>query len=267
MLAFASASSTGATRAHSEYIVGVRDILDIRVFDEPDLSKEASVSEAGDIRFPLLGSLRVAGLTPRQIEVLIAQKLGERYLVAPQVFVALKEYNSRRAVVLGMVKNPGTYALMGETTVLDLVSRAGGVLETGGKTWVLVRRGNRPSEKTEPPLLIDANRLLRRGEKQLNIAVEDGDTLFVPKSDGVYVYGEVKKPGVVLYRDGLTVLQAISLAEGLSARANPGKVQIIRTDEGREQKIRVDLDAIVDDARRDVVLKPEDIIVVPESFL
>lgn len=259
-----------ADRKTDTYFVGKKDILDIRVYDEADLSKEAIVDHAGNIHFPLLGSVQVEGLTTRQVESLLAERLGDKYLVNPQVFVSVKEYNSQRAIVLGVVKNPGAYALTGETTILDLISRAGGLLESGGKNLVLVRQGNRyakaATESSREPLVIDANKLLRLGDKSLNHVVHDGDMLFAPKADGVYVYGEVKKPGVVPYRDGLTVLQAISLAEGLSGRASAGEVRVIRSAEGKEQKIKVDLDAIADNKKSDVLLRPEDVIVVPESF-
>jgi polysaccharide export outer membrane protein len=271
LLLIPSASAFASDAILREYVVGPRDVLDIKVYDEADLSKEAVVGQDGTISYPLLGTVKVSGATTLQIERMLQASLGARFLVNPQVFVNVKEYNSRRAVVLGMVKNPGPYALTGDTTVLDLISRAGGVIESGGKTLILVRGGNRAfsTETTGavPPLVIDAHKLLRLGDKELNVTIKDGDILFAPKADGVYVYGEVKKPGVVPYRDGLTVLQAVSLAEGLSGRANGGKVQVIRSVDGIERKFHVNLDKVVDDGKSDLQLKPEDIIVVPESFL
>lgn len=257
------------------YQIGPRDILDIRVFDEPDLSKEAVVAADGSISVPLLGTVRVAGLTTEEAESLLRTRLGERYLVNPQVFVSVKEYNARRVVVLGSVKNPGPYALTGETRLVDLISRAGGVSEEGGKHIVLVRAMNGAAGPaaavTAPtaapaPIVVDATRLLQRGDRDLNYVVKDGDMVFVPKSDGVYVYGQVKKPGVVPYRDGLTVLQAVSLAEGLASGADADSVRVIRSDQGRERTIHVNLDAVADNDAADVVLRPEDIVVVPESF-
>ncbi len=259
------------SEAADEYRVGARDVLEIRVFDEEDLSKEAVVHENGTIGFPLIGAVAVTGHTSAEIEQLIRTRLAERYLVDPQVFVQVKEYRSRKAVVLGMVKEPGPYSLSGRTTVLDLVSQAGGVLENAARSLVLVRGGNRTSgppaitSETEP-VLIDAHRLLRFGEATLNLVVGDGDILFVPRSDGVYVYGEVKKPGVVPYREGLTVLQAVSLAEGLTNKANDGKVQVIRSQNGKERKMRINLGKVVDNKESDLRLQPEDIVVVPQSF-
>ncbi len=267
----APGSAFASEAGFREYVVGPRDVLEIKVFDEADLSKEAIVGLDGTISYPLLGNIKVGGATTLQLERMLQERLGEKYLVNPQVFVSVKDYNSRRAVVLGMVKNPGPYALTGDTTVLDLVSRAGGVIETGGKTLILVRGGNQgfasSTSSAVPPLMIDAHKLLRLGDKTLNVTVKDGDILFAPKADGVYVYGEVKKPGVVPYRDGLTVLQAISLAEGLSGRANGGKVHVIRGVDGVEKKFPINLDKVVDKGSGDIQLKPEDIIVVPESFL
>jgi polysaccharide export outer membrane protein len=251
------------------YAVGPRDVLDVRVYDEPDLSKEAVVDAAGAIRLPLLGAVHVAGLTAGEIERRLAAALDAGYVVSPQVFVTVKEYNSRRAVVLGMVKNPGPYALTGRTTLLELLARAGGLLETGGKNIVLVRRADAraaPATDAAGPLVVDADRLLRRGETALNAVVSDGDLVFVPKSDGVYVYGKVKKPGVVPFREGLTVLQAVSLAEGLETGANAGAVRVMRSEAGRERRFKIDLDRVASGGAGDLVLRPEDVVVVPESF-
>lgn len=259
----------GARAADSrDYRVGPEDVIDVRVFDEEELSKEVVVHHSGRINYPLLGVLEVAGLTVDEVEELLRARLAERFLVNPQVFVRMKEYNSRRAVVLGMVKEPGAYSLSGRTSVLDLISRAGGVQDAGGKNLVLIRGGNLPDhpEKDAVPELIDVHRLLRLGESTLNLGVNHGDILFVPRSDGVYVYGEVRKPGSVPYRDGLTVLQAISLSEGLTNKARERRVQVIRGDGDEGQKIQVDLRAAVDEPAQDLRLQPEDIIVVPASF-
>ncbi len=313
----AGGAALRAETRHGEYRVGPADLLEIRVYDEDELSKEAVVTHDGFINYPLLGRVSVQGKSAAEIESYMAERLGENYLTEPQVFVSVKEFNSRRAVVLGKVKEPGAYSLTGQTTILDLISRAGGLLDESGKTIVLVRGGNagasrhelagaspteptvtkRPGGAREPglqgarlagalaspsnsvsngfgetinlersPLLVDANRLLRLGESALNHVVENDDILFVPESDGVYVYGEVKKPGVVRYREGLTVLQAVSLVEGLTNRASPGGVQVIRSVGGKESKIKVDLDKVTDSKANDVLLKPEDIVVVPESW-
>ncbi len=261
----------GADEAQTEYAVGERDVLAIRVFDEPDLSGEMVVDRQGAINYPLLGRIRVAGRTPAQIESLLQRALASRFLVDPQVFVTLKEYNSRRAVVLGMVKNPGPYSLTGSATILDLVSRAGGVLEGAGRNLVLIRGGNLPAAERvtgeTAPVLVDSNRLLKEGDRSLNISVGHGDIIFAPRSDGVYVYGQVKRPGIVPWRDGLTILQAISLAEGLTNQAAESKVQIVRKSGSREQKLRVRLDDVVGGKASDLQLRPEDVIIVPESFL
>lgn len=265
-----------AVAGAAAYEIGPRDVLDIRVYDEPDLSKEAVVAGDGTVTVPLLGSVAVSGLTTEQAEMLLRRRLGEKYLVNPQVFVSVKEYNARRVVVLGSVKNPGPYALTGETRLVDLISRAGGVVAEGGKNIVLVRAltarpASAPVTAAAPvtsaaPIVIDAMRLLRHGDHALNYVVNAGDMVFVPKSDGVYVYGQVKKPGVVPYRDGLTVLQAVSLAEGLTTGADADSVRVIRSDRGREKTLQVNLDAVADNKAADVRLKPEDIVVVPESF-
>jgi polysaccharide biosynthesis/export protein len=252
-----------------DYILGPHDIIEIQVFDEPELSKEGAINPEGRFGFPLLGSVPLGGLSVEAVEELLKRELSARFLVDPQVFVTVKEYNSRRAMVMGMVKEPSAYSLKGETTILDLLSRAGGMLDAGGKNLVLIRGANARGAAGAPPpepIIIDAHRLLRLGEAKLNLTVDHGDILFVPKADGVYVYGEVRKPGVVAHRDGLTVLQAVSLAEGLTNRARPSRVQVIRVEQGQQVKFQVNLDQVVRDAGKDIRLLPEDVIVVPESF-
>jgi polysaccharide biosynthesis/export protein len=252
--------------ALSHFPVGARDVLAVQVFDEPELSQELVVGQDGRVRFPLLGAVTVGGLTPPEIEQVLEQALRERFLVNPQVFVRLKEYNSRQALMLGLVKNPGAYPLPGGTTILDLISKAGGLSDHNVKSLVLIRGGNLAGDVGEAPVVIDAHQLLRQGDRDLNVSVRHGDILYAPQADGVYVYGEVRRPGVVAFRDGLSVLQAVSLAEGLTNRASPRRVHVIRTEDGMQRKIEVNLNRVARDAAEDVVLQPEDIVVVPQSL-
>lgn len=243
------------------YAVGPRDVLEIRVYEEPELSRDATVGQDGAIGYPLLGRVPVTGLTTVQIAEGLRSRLGAKYLVNPQVFVEVKEYNSRRALVLGAVKNPGAYALTGNTGVMELVARAGGVSDGGGRRIVVIHGG-----RSAEPLLLDAGRLFGTGDLTQNHEVRDGDLVFVPPADGIYVYGEVKKPGAVAYRSGLTLLQAVSLAEGLSNRAAAKRVQILRGPPGHARKLTVDLERAASHPGADLVLEPEDIVIVPASW-
>ncbi|MBN2372716.1 polysaccharide biosynthesis/export family protein [bacterium] len=197
------------------YRVGPADVLEISVWGEPDLSRTIPVSSDGIINFPMLGNLGVAGMTVKDIEQKITGLLSKDYLVDPHVYVIVKEYKSQKVIALGEVKNPGPYVLTGITTLLELISKAGGVTERIGKR-ILVFRGVqeddlRPILKdsgyagkrnggtngvkgvpmkgglaqiseemvaANKPVVIDVNRLMRDGSLEENITIEPGDVVF-----------------------------------------------------------------------------------------
>lgn len=255
--------------------------MEVTVYEEPDLTKTVRVSDEGAITFPLLGQVKVAGLTPSQIERKLEGLLREGYLMNPQLLVLVKEYRSQEVYVLGAVNKPGAYPLTGRATVLEMISRAEGViLKEGfgraGRTLILLRPTNtngEPGNNQNPwkveTTTIDLHRLLVESDLSLNLEVRDKDTLYIPKTDSVYVFGEVKQPGEIqmLGRD-ITATEAISMAGGLTRIASLSAIKIVRVVNGEERKIQLNLNDIIKrgDKSKDVPLRPGDIIVVPESF-
>jgi len=268
-----------AARVSKNYRVGGYDVLNIMIYEEEDLSRNAlRVSADGYITFPLIGQLNVDGLTTSEIEKLIAGKLAqEEYLLDAHVSVMVIDYKSKRALVLGSVNNPGSYALQARERVLDAISKAGGIRRTeirgkssAGQKGLIIRTDNpdTPQEK-KIVIKIDLKGLLEDGDQMSNIYMQDKDVLFVPSAEHFYIIGQVKDPGsyTITGRE-ITLVEAISKAGGFTSIAARDRARIIRVEEGVEKIITVNVDAITDAGKKiqDVIIQPNDVIVVPESF-
>lgn len=262
---FINLFSVGGVRA-GEYLVGEGDVLEIRVFEEDDLGRVVRIAPDGTITLPLIGKLKVAGLSTGQTNELITEALKKDYLVNPQVTVHIQEYRSQRVEVLGAVKTPGVVYLTGRADLIFLLAQAGGVTETAGRFLMLSRAGEVSSGKDLELVPVDLKALLSEGKSELNVSVKGGDKIFVPQSNEIYVMGEVNKQGSVPFEDNLSLLQAISKVGGFTAAAAPSKVQIIRVVDGKEQVFRVDVKRIQEGQARDVPLMPEDIVTVSRSI-
>ncbi|MCF8037809.1 MAG: polysaccharide export protein [Desulfohalobiaceae bacterium] len=256
-----------------EYLVGPEDVLKIDVFEEKDLSREAvKVTSEGLIHFPLIGRVKVAGLNSSEIEDLLAARLAhEQYLVDPHLSVSVREYLSKEVLVLGAVQSPGRYYLKGVETLLDLVSRAGGVDFSKGGHRVTIIREEAVSQDQGRKIAVNINlrRLLDGFDQYANLKLQAGDVIFVPKAEKIYVMGQVQQPGdYVLTDKRITLVEAISMAGGFTRIAAPNRTKIIRVQNGQKTVIQVRVDDLTQDkaTAQSLTLKPNDIIIVPESF-
>lgn len=255
------------------YTIGGYDLLDIVVYEEEDLSREGvPVSADGYITFPLIGRIEVEGKTTSEVEELIANRLAqEQYLLNAHVSVTVAEYKSKQFIVLGSVKEPGSYPMQARERVLDAISRAGGVdFEQGGKHGMIIRTDN-PASSLERKIVIqiDLGGLLKGGDQLSNLLLVDQDVLYIPKAENFYIIGQVKEPGSYPYLEKeITLVEAISLAGGFTDIAGRNRTRIIRVEGGVEKIIQVHVDAITDSGMKakDVVILPGDVIVVPESY-
>ncbi len=190
------------------------------------------MADDGSITMPLLGRLAVAGLTKSELEQLIARLLDERYVRDPQVTIFVKEYESKKIAVSGAVKKPGTYEMLGQKTLLEMISLAGGLDGDLGKEIIIFRPGE---DGTTRRLAVDLDRLVYEADPALNLVVDPGDIIYVPTVEKVriFVSGAVKNPNLyeVPRYEPVTVLKAVTLAGGTTDRAAERKVQVIRTDE------------------------------------
>jgi polysaccharide export outer membrane protein len=264
-----------------DYKVGGFDVLSITVYEESDLSREAiRVSGEGYISLPLIGRIMVDSLSTSQISELVSNKLAEgQYLLDAHVSVMVTEYNSKQFLVLGAVKRPGSYSLQAQERVLDAISKAGGVLLRGsehsdgigaGMKGKIIRTENLGTPHERKIIVdIDLQGLLQGKDQISNIYMEDKDVLYVPTAERFYIIGQVQSPGAyTLFDREITLVEAIGMAGGFTHIAARKKSRIIRVENGAEKIINVNVDAITDAGKKiqDVIIQPNDIIVVPESF-
>ncbi|MFH0726902.1 MAG: polysaccharide biosynthesis/export family protein [Pseudomonadota bacterium] len=240
----------------SEYTVGDGDVVAINVYENPDLSTTVRVSANDTIRVPLVGEVGVKNLSVSQVAAKLEKLLADGYLVNPQVDVFIKEYRSKKAVILGQVKNPGLYELRGGTTILEFISTAGGVTAEVGSTATIKRKTTDAGE--EDQIVVDLDSLIKTGDTALNLPIRDRDSVYISKADIYYVSGEVVKPGSFKLESDVTVIKAITVAGGFSKIAAKGKVRIIRIVDGQKREI--------ENVKMDERVLPNDVIVVPESF-
>jgi polysaccharide biosynthesis/export protein len=242
----------------TDYVVGAQDVLTVTVFGEAELSGKYTVEQDGTFTFPQIGRIKAGGLTLRALEQDLRTKLADGYLKNPQVAVAIENYRSQRILILGEVRAPGEYQLNGEMTLLSALARAGSTLPTAGHEATIVRAKRNPKEGEEPSdiLKVDLSDL-QAGNTALNIALQDGDTINVPKAQSVFVTGQVKLPGAYAVDPGTTVLQVVSLAGGLTDRGSDSRIRIQRTVSGK----RVEVSAKPSD-----IVKPGDTVIVRERF-
>ena len=242
-----------------DYVVGPGDVLNITVYDNPDITTTVRVSGDGLITLPLLNQVEVSGLTISQVTEKISTLLSDGYIVNPQVNVFVTEYRSKKAVILGQVVSPGLYELRGHTTLLELISKAGGLSkEAGGQA--IIKRHNKVDDgsKTEDVIAIDMKELIELGDMSQNIPIVDGDSIFITKAGVFYVNGKVNRPGSYKHEENLTLIKAISIAGGFSDEAAKNSVSIIRKIKGHK--------TVLEKGSMDEQILPDDVIVVPESF-
>lgn len=212
----ALAALAGAAAAEPRETLGAGDTIRISVFQNPDLSLEARLSERGTISYPLLGEVALAGQTPAQAGARIAHELRRRdFLKNPQVSVALLQVRSRQVSVLGEVARPGRYALEDANPRLtDILALAGGIAAGGGDQVIVI--GRRDDELRK--LQVDVPAMVRSGDLSQDVELQSGDTVYVPRAPVFYVYGEVQRAGAYRLEPGLRVMGALSLGGGLTAR-------------------------------------------------
>ena len=251
--------------ASAAYRLGPGDILDIIVFEVEDLSKPAVLSPDGTVSLPLVGVVELAGLTCRQAAARLRELYGNNLIRDPQIAVSVKEYHSQPVSVLGAVTRPGVYQLRGPRRLSDVLALAEGLAPDAGAEVTISRP--LPSGGEQSFTVATRGLLALDGKAENNPWVEGGDTLRVSKAGLVYVVGEVGRAGgfPVKDQDQMTVLKALSLAEGLKRTAAPQKARIIRNRSEQRQEMPVKLRDILEGRAPDPPLAPDDILFIPNS--
>lgn len=248
----APAGAAAQFPAESDYIVGPQDVIAVRIYGEEKLSGKIRIDNDGSFPFEYLGRVKAEGMTPAQIEVYLAKALGDGYLRSPQVSVEVIEYRSKSVFVTGEVRSPNKYSLQGNSTLMDALTLAGSITQNAGN-WVQVTHARQgvevlgPSASVEYDLRVNL-RDIQTGKAQ-NIKLRDGDTIFVPRAERIFVVGQVRNTGPVTFEEGMTVFEAIAAAGGITEKGSNSRIEIVRIENGQRKSI---------DAKQTDVLKAGD---------
>jgi polysaccharide export outer membrane protein len=250
------------------YRVGPQDVIEITVFGHPEFTRSVRISEEGKIPFAFLDEIEINGLTRLEIEHKIKEAVDEILLVDAQVIVSIKEFHSQKVSLFGAVGTQGQYELDGPETLLSLLSKAGGINESAGEYIIVIRQ---LPDKTTRSLKISIHDLMMNGDPTLDIPLQTNDKINVPKDELVKIYfvGEVNSTGVLeVKRSKIPMLhQAIIQKGGFTPKAAQKRVMIKRMGpDGQEQILIFNVRAILKGRKKDVPLKENDTIYVPETI-
>ncbi len=254
----AQASAAAPVRAApaAEYRLGAGDVVRITVFQNPELTLESRLTEGGQISFPLLGAVRLGGLSVTEAEKVLVDGLTKgNFLRNPQVTIIVLQVRGSQANVLGQFNRPGRYPLeMAETKLSDLVALAGGVAPGGADVIVITGLRNGQAFREE----VDLPALFGPGGQTRDIVVKNGDAIWVDRQPIVYIYGEVQRPGPMRLERGLTLLQALATGGGLTPRGTEKGIRVHR--KSADGQVEVSQPAMTD------LLREGDVVFVRESL-
>jgi polysaccharide export outer membrane protein len=253
--------SSGGVANRPKLLIGPGDEGEFSVYGVTELTQKFRVSSTGYISVPLIGEVRLAGLSSSEAEQLIAKKLQEgEFIRDPHVTVFVKDYASQGISVMGEVARPGAYSALTSRRLYDLFQAAGGLTQRAGKTVTIAHAGQNQKALTielsdDPAQAAEAN-----------VEVLPGDTVVVSRAGVVYVLGEVNRPGGFVVEDKpVTVLQALARANGPTRMASLSHVRMLRHTPQGVQNTDIDLKKIFQAKAPDVPLQAEDILFVPAS--
>lgn len=236
----------------SDYVVGAQDVIAVRIYGEEKLSGKIRIDNDGSFPFEYLGRVKADGMTTAQIEAYLTKALSDGFLRNPQVSVEVVEYRSKSVFVTGEVRSPNKYSLQGNSTLMDALTLAGSITQNAGN-WVQITHARQgvqvlgPSASVEYDMRVNL-RDIQTGKAQ-NIKMQDGDTIFVPKAERVWVVGEVRTPQGIVFEEGMTVFEAIAAAGGITAKGSNSRIEIVRIEKGQRKSIN---------AKQTDVLRPGD---------
>ena len=260
----------------AEYRLGPEDEVTVDAIGAPEINgRPYRVDPGGDVRLPLVGAVRAEGLSPSELEDSIRQRL-DRYIREPQVSVAVSAFGSRPVSVLGEVGSPGLHQVEGGRTLTETLSKAGGLKPDAGPLLTLTRRSDQgqpelPGAKLDPSgrfwvARADVRAITEGRAPQLDIPVAPHDVISVPRAQQAYVIGAVAHPGAFALkaREGLTVLEALAHAGGLSKHAKVKRARILSPGAaGGRREREINLKSIIAGAAEDPLLGPDDVLFVP----
>ncbi len=267
------------------YTIGSNDILHLVIYagGEKQYESDLTVSPQGMISIPFIGMIQTQGLTAGQLQKKIIEPLRKDYFVNPEVDIFVKEYHSLQYYISGAVRDPGLYKTTSQTSLLELIAKAGGTLPTRGKLAYIMRNYSKdPStdiniedpEAGKEPIKVNLQKLLDRGDLTANVQLMPGDVVYIPlqlsfdlAESKIYVEGEVVTPGIYDYQIGMTAMNACIIAGGFTKYAAPNRAKIIRQNGDKIEVIKINLKQVSDGKIKDILLKPGDRIHIPETWI
>jgi polysaccharide biosynthesis/export protein len=272
-----------------DYEIGHGDVLHLSVIGQAELTGDFPVDSDGILSLPVLGKVKASEMSTKELERKLTTLLADGYIKRPQVSVSVQEFKSQRVFVTGEVLKPGPYALKVDRSLLALVSDIGGFGPNAGHEIVVIRppvgtgspvlpvavAPSDPPAPDAPPVSgpppaagmtfevpgAEVFRVsvqeLQSGNPERNILLRAGDTVYVPRAAQVYISGSVARPGPIRYQEGMTLLQALTVAGGVTERGSQKRAKVLRTVKGKKEEVKIQLSDVV---------QPEDTIIVPERF-
>ena len=293
--------------AREDYRINPGDVIDIQVDRAPELSGMRRVTASGTIRMAYLGPVTAHGKTVDELAGFISDGLRGRYLKNPRVTVTIEQMNSHTFFIQGAISRPGAYQIEGRPSLLTLITVAGGLKENHGSTAFIIREARRPngdvpdadepkalsilrpgSDAASPPsqsssqsvdrdqapderegyelIKVNINGLFR-GDFDKNMRLDPRTVVNIPQADVFFVGGDVNAPGSFQFKEGATLRQAITLAQGMKPTAASDRAIIFREDQGakKRQEIRIDAGKIMIGKQEDVEINANDIVIIPNS--
>jgi polysaccharide biosynthesis/export protein len=295
--------TSALTDVREDYLISPGDVIEVQVDRAPELSGLRRVAASGTIRLEYLGRVKAEGTTADELASFIANGLRDRYLKNPRVNVTVKQINSHTFFIQGAVKSPGAYQIEGRPSLLTLITVAGGLTENHGSIAFIIREPSRPEtdvpDKGDPKGALDSQpessaagspsqsggrgqdaeeqegygaiqvniNGLFRGDFDKNMHLEPRSIVHIPQADVFFVGGDVTAPGSFIFKEGSTLRQAITLAQGMKSTAASDRAIIFREDPvtRKRQEIRVDAGKIMNGKLEDVALTANDIVIIPNS--
>ena len=247
-----SSTLAAPVAAEDQYHLGPHDELQITIWGPNGLSGRFPIDADGTLTFPMIGRVPAASLTVQQLEKELVVRLQAGFYTKPEVTVTVAEYRSQQVYVLGEVRSPGTYPLQGNVTLMDMLARAGSMTANAGDTVMIRRRAQ--TGASDGPAVSDAEASdvisvsltdFSQGTLRHDVMLQDGDTIIVLAAKTVFVFGNVARPGEYRIQRSTTVLQALSLAGGVTNLGSTHRLQVVRRVDGKKRTIGVDLDDLV----------------------
>lgn len=248
---------TAAAAASEPYQLGVGDVIQVDVFQEADLSDSYLIGDDGTIEMPLLGVVQASGMSVEALDEQITIALGERFIVNPQVTVQVEQFKSQSVQVLGEVNEPGVYYLTGATTLEELLAMAGGIKADRSTREALIKNER---DDSIPQRVVNLETLRVSAEDA--VYLRGGDVVYILQGQIVSVNGQVKSPGDIPFREGMTVLDALSAAGGLLPTANIRRVTLKRD----EEYISINVRRVNRQKEEDLPLLSGDKLIIEESI-